>query len=158
MVKIMFMDFRLRVFVEVANYLSFTKAANVLEISQPAISKHIQELEASFNVKLFKRTSGKISLTSAGQMLLYHAEAILQKYKELGDDMALVASLVNDHELCTMPDELRIGATVSSLQSVAVPMVGKLSALYPNLKIVLTVATEGELEEALASGNLDLVL
>ena len=47
-----FMDFRLRVFVEVATHLSFTKAANVLEISQPAISKHIQELEASFNVKL----------------------------------------------------------------------------------------------------------
>ena len=152
------MDFRLRVFVEVATHLSFTKAANVLEISQPAISKHIQELEASFNVKLFERVFGKISLTSAGQMLLYHAEAILQKYREMGDDMALVASLGKDNELCTMPDELRIGATASSLQSVAVPMVGKLYALYPNLKIVLTVATEGELEEALASGNLDLVL
>ena len=154
----MFMDFRLRVFVEVATHLSFTKAANVLDISQPAISKHIQELEASFNVKLFERTCGKISLTSAGEMLLYHAEAILNKYREMGDDMALIASLGNNHQLCTMPEQLRIGTTASSLQGVAVPMVGKLSALYPNLKIVLTVATEGEIKEALAAGNLDMVL
>lgn len=152
------MDFRLRVFVEVAGHLSFTGAANALGISQPAITKHIQELEGSFGVKLFERAGGKISLTSAGRMLLHHAQVILQKYSELADDMKLVASLEGKGVVDGMSGELRVGTTASSLQGVAVPMVGKLSALYPNLKIVLTVATEGELDKALAAGNLDLVL
>lgn len=150
------MDFRLRVFVEVATHLSFTKAANALDISQPAISKHIQELEGAFNVKLFERAGGKISLTSAGQLLLYHAEVILGKYKELGDDMLLLAALSKDGKLnMTMPSELRIGATASSLHSVVAPMLEEFAANYPSVKIILTVASKDEIEELFRTSAVD---
>lgn len=59
-------DFRLRVFSCVAKNLSFTKASQELFISQPAITKHIQELETMYQTRLFERMGNKISLTDAG--------------------------------------------------------------------------------------------
>lgn len=59
-------DFRLRVFSSVAKNLSFTKASQELFISQPAITKHIQELETMFQTRLFERMGNKILLTDAG--------------------------------------------------------------------------------------------
>ena len=58
-------DTRLKVFRSVATLLSFTKAANELFISQPAISKHIQELEKEYGVQLFDRIGNRIQLTRA---------------------------------------------------------------------------------------------
>lgn len=66
-------DTRLKVSRSVATHLSFTKAANELFISQPAISKHIQELEKEYGVRLFDRIGNRIQLTRAGQLLLDHA-------------------------------------------------------------------------------------
>lgn len=56
-------DFRLRVFSSVAKNLSFTKASQELFISQPAITKHIQELETMYQTRLFERMGNKILLT-----------------------------------------------------------------------------------------------
>ena len=64
------MDFRLKVFYSVATNLSFTKASHELFISQPAISKHIRELEQRFETPLFERNGNKIQLTRAGELLL----------------------------------------------------------------------------------------
>ena len=58
-------DFRLRVFSSVAKNLSFTKASQELFISQPAITKHIQELETMYQTRLFERMGNKI-LMQAG--------------------------------------------------------------------------------------------
>ena len=63
-------DFRLKVFQSVAKNLSFTKASQELFVSQPAITKHIQELEACYQARLFDRQGNKISLTEAGKLLL----------------------------------------------------------------------------------------
>lgn len=60
-------DFRLRVFSSVAKNLSFTKASQELFISQPAITKHIQELETMYQTRLFERMGNKILLTDAMQ-------------------------------------------------------------------------------------------
>lgn len=60
-------DFRLRVFSSVAKNLSFTKASQELFISQPAITKHIQELETMYQTRLFERMGNKILLTDAGK-------------------------------------------------------------------------------------------
>ncbi len=59
-------DFRLRVFQAVARHLSFTKAAQELYISQPAVTKHVRELETTYGQRLFERRAGRVSLTEAG--------------------------------------------------------------------------------------------
>lgn len=67
-------DFRLKVFQSVAKNLSFTKASQELFVSQPAITKHIQELEAAYQTRLFDRQGSRISLTDSGKLLLEHCE------------------------------------------------------------------------------------
>nr|WP_297307248.1 LysR family transcriptional regulator [uncultured Flavobacterium sp.] len=69
-------DFRLKVFTAVAKRLSFTKASEEINISQPAVSKHVRELENELKSKLFDRKGNKIELTIYGQTLLNYAEKV----------------------------------------------------------------------------------
>jgi DNA-binding transcriptional LysR family regulator len=66
-------DFRLQVFYTVAKRLNFTKAGEELFITQPAVTRHIHELEIHFKQKLFERNGNKVALTPAGKALLKHA-------------------------------------------------------------------------------------
>lgn len=63
-------DFRLKVFITAARTLSFTRTAERLFISQPAVSKHIGELESQYKVQLFMRRGSRLELTGAGETLL----------------------------------------------------------------------------------------
>ena len=72
------MDYRLRVFRKVAELQNITKAARGLHISQPAVTKHIQLLEAGLGVPLFTRSAGGMVLTEAGLLYLEHARQIHQ--------------------------------------------------------------------------------
>ena len=76
-------DFRLRIFVTLASERSFTKAAAVLGVSQPAVSQNISELEKQFETKLFDRLRGEVALTPAGEVFLEKATEILSKYHDL---------------------------------------------------------------------------
>lgn len=108
-------DFRLRVFSSVAKNLSFTKASQELFISQPAITKHIQELETMYQTRLFERMGNKILLTDAGRLLLEHCEKILEDYGRLEYEMNL---LRNEHT-----GELRLGAsTTIALPNMCFPL------------------------------------
>lgn len=73
-------DFRLKVFMTVAKEGSFTKAAAVLNISQPAVSQHVSELERTTGVKLFDRLHGEVKLTEPGKAFQFRAKEILDAY------------------------------------------------------------------------------
>ena len=60
-------DFRLKVFITAARTLSFTRAAGQLDISQPAVSKHVAELETRYGLQLFTRRGSRLELTDAGR-------------------------------------------------------------------------------------------
>ena len=107
-------DFRLKVFQSVAKNLSFTKASQELFVSQPAITKHIQELETCYQARLFDRQGSKISLTKAGELLLKHGEKILDDYKQLEYEMHL---LHNEYI-----GELKLGASTTIAQYVLPPL------------------------------------
>ena len=80
-------DFRLQVFVKVAKRLNLTQVAQELGISQPAVSKHMQELELQYNTQLIDRSGGRIGLTPAGRLFYIHAERILDAYGALEAEM-----------------------------------------------------------------------
>lgn len=82
-------DFRLRVFITAAKTLNFTKCAEQLYISQPAVSKHIGELESRYKVQLFERSGSRLALTEAGRVMLEHAERIADGYRRLQYEAAL---------------------------------------------------------------------
>ncbi|WP_018109699.1 LysR family transcriptional regulator [Bacteroides propionicifaciens] len=141
-------DFRLKVFLSVAHHLSFTKASKELFISQPAISKHIQELESDFKARLFERKSNSIALTLAGKLLLQHAEGIIDKYKELEYAM---------HQLHgELVGELKLGASSTISQYVLPPLLAKFTSLNPQIKVSLLSGNTREIEDALENHEIDL--
>lgn len=75
-------DFRLRIFLTLAEQSSFTKTAIALDVSQPAVSQSIAELEKNLGVKLFDRQRGEVTLTQAGEVFRKYAEGILNQYTE----------------------------------------------------------------------------
>lgn len=77
-------DFRLRVFVAVAQMKSFSKAAAKLNISQPAVSQHVSELEKQLGVKLFLRQAGETVLTPSGNVFIRYAGKVLDEYSTIG--------------------------------------------------------------------------
>jgi len=67
---------QLKAFQAVANNGSVTRAAQLLQVSQPAVSKHLKKLEEDYGVKLVERSAGAAELTDAGSSLLRHVNAI----------------------------------------------------------------------------------
>lgn len=80
-------DRRLQVFYTVARLLSFTKAAESLHMTQPAVTFQIRQLEEYFNTRLFDRTHNRISLTEAGEEALSYAERIVGLYSEMDNQI-----------------------------------------------------------------------
>ncbi len=141
-------DTRLRVFRSVATQLSFTKAANELFISQPAITKHIQELEKEYGVRLFDRIGNRIQLTRAGKLLLDHACKIIDAYHDMDFDMKKLSQ--------KSEGKLRIGASTTISQYVLPEMIARFRSLYPDIRLTLLSGNSHEIEDALASGRIDL--
>ena len=142
------MDFRLKVFHSVAKNLSFTKASRELFISQPAISKHIHELEVLYNTQLFERTGGRIRLTAGGELLLSHAQNILSAYRQMEFEMNLLTN--------NFTGELKIGASTTIAQYVLPPVLSSFVKKFPNIKVSLMNGNSREIEQALQNGNITL--
>ena len=143
-------DFRLKVFQSVAKKLSFTKASQELFVSQPAITKHIQELEAYYQARLFDRQGSKISLTKAGELLLKHSEKILDDYKQLEYEMHL---LHNEYI-----GELKLGASTTIAQYVLPPLLANFIAKFPQINLSLINGNSRGVEAALQEHRIDLGL
>lgn len=141
-------DFRLKVFQSVAKNLSFTKASQELFVSQPAITKHIQELEAAYQTRLFDRQGSRISLTDSGKLLLEHCERILEDYKRLEYEMHL---LHNEYT-----GGLKLGASTTIAQYVLPPLLASFIGKFPQVNLSLLNGNSREIEAALQEHRIDL--
>lgn len=143
-------DFRLKVFYSVAKHLSFTQASKELYISQPAITKHIRELESLYGVRLFDRMGNKISLTDAGKLMLEHCEQILAAYRRLEYDMNLLKN--------EWTGDLRLGASTTISQYVLPPILARFTEKYPKVNVTLMDTNSRNIEQALQNHDIDLGL
>jgi DNA-binding transcriptional LysR family regulator len=142
------MDFRLKVFYTVANRLSFTKAAAELFITQPAISKHIHELEEEYKIKLFDRNGSKIALTNAGRLLLKHAKSVFEIYREIDFDMS---TLINEqHGL------LRLGASTTISQYIIPPFLARFHQKLQDIEVNLLNGNTEQIENALLNKEIEI--
>src|SRR5665647_581891 len=142
------MDFRLKVFFTVANRLSFTKAAKELFITQPAISKHIQELEEQYKIKFFERNGSKISLTNAGELLLKHTKNIFEVYREIDFDMS---ALINQQR-----GLLRLGASTTISQYIIPPLLARFHQKLQEIKVILINGNTEQIENALLNKEIEI--
>ena len=142
------MDFRLKVFFTVANRLSFTKAAKELFITQPAVSKHIQELEEQYKIKFFERNGSKISLTNAGELLLNHTKNIFEVYREIDFDMS---ALINQQR-----GLLRLGASTTISQYIIPPLLARFHQKLQEIKVNLLNGNTEQIEKALLNKEIEI--
>lgn len=138
----------LRYFVAVAEELHFTKAAARLHISQPPLSRHIQNLERALNSKLLKRTRRRVELTASGALLYRHAISIIEALQQAVDDVRrsergetgrIVIGFFIGATYRLLPDILRVFRTQ-----------------VPNAELALRELTIAQVPEALAAGTVDV--
>lgn len=146
----MITDFRLSVFIAVARTLSFTRAARVLNVSQPAVSKHIKELEADFGEALFNRRGNSISLTDKGQAIIPYVESVIYAYTQLNDT---ISKEENNYE-----GTLHIGASTTIAQYVLPPMLARFKKLYPLIHLIIINANSNEVVRMLQNKEIELAL
>lgn len=129
-------DRRLQVFYTVAKLLSFTKAADTLHMTQPAVTFQIRQLEDHFNTRLFDRTHNRVSLTEAGQIAYQYGERIFELYAELDN---AIKELTGD-----ISGALTVGASTTIAEYMLPALLGTFKAQHPDVNLRLKVSnTEG---------------
>lgn len=141
---------QLRVFLAVAEYLHFTRAADALYVTQPAVSASIQNLEIEYGVKLFHRLGRRIELTEAGKLLFIEAPKIL-------DQVALTERVLK--ELSNLQrGELKIGSSLTIGNYWLPTKISEFQRDYPQININCTLANSEEICLGTATGKFDLGL
>lgn len=141
---------QIKYFVTVAKHLNFTKASELLFISQPALSRQIQSIEAELKVKLFYRTATGISLTASGALLLPGFSSLLNEYD------ALVAAAQREQD--SISGELKIGILEDANISEFMPIVHyHFKDEYPHVDVTFSTGSFEPLLSKVYSGDLDLI-
>ena len=141
-------EFRLRVFVTAARTLSFSKCAAALNITQPAVSRHIGELEARYGMPLFTRGTSGVALTKAGGLLLSHAEGLLSAYQKMDYDMELLSQ--------TSQGRLSIGASTTIAMYLLPPVLASFMELSGGVEVSMLSGNSENVEQWLRDGTVDI--
>ena len=141
-------DRRLQVFHAVAKHLSFTKAAEALFMTQPAVTSQIRQLEEHFNTRLFDRGHGRISLTAAGNLALEYVERILEVSAELDSRLQEMSGQLGG--------PLLIGASTTIADYLLPRVLGAYKARFPAVVPRLFVANSEAVQNRVAERSLDL--
>ncbi len=140
--------YRLRIFLAVARRLSYSRAAEDLFISQPAVSRHVASLEKELGVQLLGQSGNRVFLTETGRVVYGYAQRLFDVEEELVRALAEVANLGMGH--------LRLGA--SSIPGIYLlpPAVAAFQERYPGIEVSLLVANSQVVEARVLGGELDL--
>ena len=141
-------DRRLQVFHAVATHLSFTKAAEALSMTQPAVTFQIRQLEEHFNTRLFDRTHGRIALTASGKLALEYAERILEVSAELDTRLQEMSGRLGGAQL--------IGASTTIADYLLPRVLGAYKARFPAVVPRLFVANSDGVQRRVAERSLDI--
>ncbi len=141
-------DRRLQVFHTVAAELSFTRAAEILNMTQPAVTHQIRQLEEELNTRLFDRANNRISLTAAGEAVLTYASRIIALYGELNES---VKSLTGDRS-----GLVTLGASTTIAEYMLPGMLGDFQLEFPDVQIRLRVANTDAVVSMVADNTIDL--
>jgi LysR family nitrogen assimilation transcriptional regulator len=138
---------QIRAFVQVAELGSFTRAAAVLQIAQPALSRQVRALEVELHQPLFARNGRGVTLTEAGTRLLAHGRGILQQVErarqDLADPSGAVAGL------------LSIGLPPSLSRTLTAPLVGAFRTRFPRATLTMVEGLSNYALEWLEQGRID---
>jgi DNA-binding transcriptional LysR family regulator len=143
------MDFpRLTVFRAVARHLSFSRAADELNMSQPAVSKHLRLLEAELGVRLFQRLGHRVELTDAGRILADYAQRVSVLTEEARRVLGEIEGLQRGY--------LRIGASSTPGLYLLPEVLARFQKKYRDIEITLVVTNSADVTRRVLAGEFDL--
>ena len=141
-------DRRLQVFHTVAKLLSFTKAAEHLHMTQPAVTFQVRQLEEQFNTRLFDRTHNRISLTEAGQVIYEHAVKIFELYGQMENAVREITGEISG--------TLTLGASTTIAEYMLPALLGNFRTEYPDINIQLKVSNTDGIVYMIENNEIDL--
>ncbi|AEG14056.1 transcriptional regulator, LysR family [Desulfofundulus kuznetsovii DSM 6115] len=144
------LDHQLRVFVTVAEKKNFSRAAEVLNLTQPAISQHIHALEEHYRARLFDRSNKKVELTQAGAILYSYAKKILNLHQEAERAVTDLIELVTG--------KIAVGASMTIGEYVLPRLLGAFAQKYPDVELAMTTGNTAMVFEQTLEGSIDIGL
>jgi DNA-binding transcriptional LysR family regulator len=141
---------RVLTFRAVAHERSFSRAARVLSLTQPAVSQQVAGLEAEIGTRLLDRQPGGLRLTRAGEVLLAHADAVAERFELAGIQLAELAQAARTR--------LRIGAFPTALAGLVPAAVARVRAAAPGAEVLVDEGTTDDLAERVRRGGLHLAV
>ncbi len=143
-------DHKLKVFCTVAETKSFSKASEIIHLTQPAVSLLIQAIEETYETKLFDRASNTVTLTPAGEMLYKYAKDILNLYAAAEKNIGEITGFVKG--------SISVGAS-STIGNYLLPgVIAAFRKTHPKIKVHLLVGNTKRVVEFLNAGNIDIGL
>lgn len=140
----------LRVFVTTAEQRNFSRAAELLNLSQPGVSLHIRNLENEFGTKLMIRSPKLVKLTEAGDILYRRAKEILALYEAAKQDI--------DRLHDTVTGSLHIGASFTIGEYVLPRLLAAFAEQYPQVEMDLIIGNTETIVQSIRESKLDLGL
>ena len=138
------------VFIEVARQLSFSKAAQALFMSQPAISNHIKLLEVEYKNALFNRKGNTISLTPSGEILNRHLQKALKIQRQMIFELSTLQNAEN------VQGKLKIGASTTVALYIIPKILSAFHQRHPKLEIQLVNRNSENIIKALLEDEIDV--
>ena len=139
-----------KIFYYVTKYGSITKAANVLTLNQPNITRTIKNLEAELECTLFERTNKGVRLTPEGERLYEHIRTAVEQIQAGEEELFLNKSLQNGI--------ISIGATEVALRCFLLPILGTYHSKYPGVKLRISNYSTPQAISALQKSLVDLAV
>ena len=140
---------QLQVFEAVARQLSYTRAAEELHLTQPAVSMQIKQLESSVGLSLFEQLGKRVFMTQAGETMLGHAQTIIRQLGRAQEEMDELKGVDSGR--------LRI-AVASTVNYFATRLLATFTRLHPSVQITLDVTNRETLLQKLEDNQPDVVL
>ena len=140
---------QLQVFEAVARQLSFTRAAEELHLTQPAVSMQVKQLESSVGLSLFEQLGKRVFMTQAGETMLRHAQTIMRHLATAREEMDELKGVDSGR--------LRI-AVASTVNYFATRLLATFARLHPSVQITLDVTNRETLLQKLEDNQPDVVL
>jgi DNA-binding transcriptional LysR family regulator len=139
---------QLYIFQMVANHLSFSRAAEAMEITQPAVSIQVQELEKFLGITLFHRRPRGLRVTEAGDAVLAYSQQIFALSNQLVETVQELEDLQSGH--------LLLGASTTPGEYVLPSIVGRFRQLYPGIHVELVIGNTRNIIQRILDRDMDL--
>lgn len=138
----------LRVFVTVVEQSNFSRAAELLNVTQPSVSMHIRNLENEFGAKLLHRSPKFVHPTEAGKILFHHAKQILGLYEKSKEEVNQLKNIVTGN--------MKVGASFTIGEYILPSILAEYAGQYPFVDIQVMIGNTEEVIQAVRSNQLDI--